>query len=116
MGEPDSTKLTKRQFITKIYRKTGYTREMSKKIYDAFMNTLLDELFAGNEVILTGFGTFSLKPHKGHKVRFSEKGEISDYLILKFTTSEMLIHRLRESSPELIEKIVNSQKDKQKEE
>ena len=89
---------------------------MSKNIYNAFMNTLLDEIFAGNEVVLTGFGTFSLKPHKGHKVRFSDKDEINDYLILKFTTSEMLIHKLRESSPELMEKVTNSQKSKQKEE
>lgn len=98
-------KITKRPFIASLCTKKGYDVKEASEIYELFMDTLIEEILDGNEVTLTGFGNFILKYHKGHKIQFSQKTAIDDYLTLKFTASNILNNRLRALNPELTSKI-----------
>ena len=112
-----NSKITKRPFITKLCEKKGYTAKEASDIYELFMDTLIEELFKGNEVTLTGFGNFALKLHKGHKIRFSQNENISEYLTLKFTASHTLNKKLREpDNQKLIKKIKAAEEKKNKSE
>ena len=103
-------KTTKRPFITRLCEKKGCTVKEASVIYEMFIATLMDEILAGNKVILTGFGDFMLKSHKGHKIRFSKNDVIDEYLTLKFSASNTLNRQLRESSNDLLETVKNYEK------
>ena len=110
MNNMDSnTKITKRPFITKLAEKKEYSPKEASDIYELFIDTLVSEVLKGNEVMLTGFGSFSLKCHKGHPIKFikKEKSQINEYLVLKFTASNTLSKKLRkcENNKILIAKI-----------
>lgn len=98
-------KVSKRLFIEKISKKKNCTPEEAVDIYESFMEVLTDEILKGNEVILTGFGNFTLKYHKGHRIHFSDKKSIGEYLTLRFSSSNVLNSKLREPNSKLMEKI-----------
>lgn len=105
-------KTTKQPFIihlrNKMRNKKDCTTREASEIYDIFIATLMDEILAGHKVVLTGFGNFTLKIHKGHKIRFTENSDnMNDYLTLKFTSSNTLCKTLR--SDELLKKVLISQ-------
>ena len=100
----NNAKITKRQFIAKIQERNVCNAEDATHIYESFMGVLTESILEGQEVILTGFGNFILKPHKGHKVCFANEGEsINDYLTLKFSTSNVFNRKLRYVEPSMIE-------------
>lgn len=95
MEDTTATKISKRPFIVAL-RKQGYTFEKATNLYNTFMNTLIAEIMSGKEVSLTGFGSFTLKHHKGHPVSFKgSKETVNDYLTLKFSASHTFSKRLR---------------------
>lgn len=69
-------KITKDELINAITQKTGIV----KKTVTDVLNTLLDEitktLQTGKDVVLTGFGTFSLSRRKARTGRNPKTGEI----------------------------------------
>lgn len=89
-------KITKRPFILKMKKQGKYSVKKMAEMYEVFVKTLTEELIAGNEVVLTGFGTFTVKYHKGHKTGFEEKTPSEDYLVVKFTAADSLKDRLNE--------------------
>lgn len=103
-------KVTKRPFIAKLAEK-GYTLKEASDIYKAFVDSLIEEVLKGNEVMLTGFGRFSLKLHKGHPIKFTDT-PMPDYLVLKFVASNTLSKNLRthENNENLIKNIKNQNK------
>ena len=108
-------KITKRLFIAKIQEKNVCNVEDATYIYESFMNVLTDCILEGREVILTGFGNFILKPHKGHKFCFSNDDKINDYITLKFSTSNVFNRNLRCVDPITIVKGTNNTESIQKE-
>ena len=108
MGSKKRAKTSKRSFIIKMSNKCGLTVAEAYDVYDAFMKTLVDEILSGKDVIFTGFGTFTLKPHKGHKIRFSDKESINDYLTLKFAVSNAFNKQIKNIDDTLKAKIANS--------
>ncbi len=86
----NNKKITKRQFISKISKKGKCKYREAAEIYKLFLDTLTEEILAGNQVILSGFGVFELKPHRGHEVRFSEKTNCDEYYVLGFSASKSL--------------------------
>ncbi len=86
----NNIKITKRQFIAKISKKGKCKYREAAEIYKLFLDTLTEEILAGNQVILNGFGVFELKPHRGHEVRFSEKTNCDEYYVLGFRASKSL--------------------------
>ncbi len=57
--------MNKTELIAAIAEQAGLTKDAAKKAVDAFTAVVTDELVAGNEVALVGFGTFAV----------SERGE-----------------------------------------
>lgn len=94
-------KITKRTFIELLEKKIAEMNNdalSAEDIYELFMETLTDEILKGNNVTLTGFGNFELKPHGGHTVHFSaETKKIDSYLTLRFYPSNVFNKRLRDS-------------------
>lgn len=71
-------------------------------IYDTFVNCTKDVVYSGKDLSLTGFGSFTLKLHKGHPVQFENPDEandgrvkVGDYVVLKFTASDVLMNDVR---------------------
>ncbi len=86
----NNIKITKRQFIAKISKKGKCKYREADEIYKLFLDTLTEEILAGNQVILSGFGVFELKSHRGNEVRFSEKTNCDEYYVLGFRASKSL--------------------------
>ncbi|HRY63120.1 MAG TPA: HU family DNA-binding protein [Patescibacteria group bacterium] len=53
--------MNKASLIDKITEKTGVERRLVLQVLDAFEATVIERLKAGDEVTLTGFGTFIAK-------------------------------------------------------
>lgn len=99
------TKVTKKPFIAKIASKKGCDIKEATKIYQLFIDTLIEELMTGNEVVLTGFGSFSTKIHRGHEVIFGGNKHMDDYIILKFKVAHTFKERLRNPDSKLLDKL-----------
>ena len=102
-------KIKKADVLQAVADKTNMPIGDVEKVYDAFINEIESMTLSGKDVVLKGFGTFSLKMHKGHPVQvdFNKKrdgGEsksISDYVVFKFSSSQGFTERLREKYAEL---------------
>lgn len=89
-------KISKKHFLAAVARDNGMSVETITKAWDAIVKGLHDQLAAGNTVSLTGFGAFYLQNHKGHPVQFEGRAVIQDYIVMKFSTSDVLNKRFRD--------------------
>lgn len=95
MGQ-NRQKINKNDFLQLVSNRTGKEVAVVKEVYDAIVEQMKESVCAGCDVSLTGFGSFALKKHKGHPVQFEAKSDIvSDYYVLKFTVSDVLMSRIR---------------------
>lgn len=53
--------MTKAEIVAEISKQTGVEREEALKIVEAFMVTVKDQIAAGEDIFLRGFGTFTTK-------------------------------------------------------
>lgn len=73
--------------------------DTTRKVYEAFIDALVDKLMDGYRIGLTGFGTFYLQRHKGHPVQFDDKKTaIDDYNVMKFSASGLIKRRLNKKN------------------
>ena len=90
------SKINKNEFFDRISKKHDIDVETIRTVYDAMVNELTDIVCEDRSLSLTGFGTFSLKSHKGHPVQFEAKtNKVEDYKVLKFTASDVLMLHIR---------------------
>lgn len=52
--------MNKTELVAAIAEKAGVTKDAAKKMVDAFQDVVIDELVAGGNVALVGFGTFEV--------------------------------------------------------
>jgi len=52
--------MTKVELIAAVAEKAGFTKKDSKEFLNAFIDVVKDEVVAGGEVALSGFGTFTI--------------------------------------------------------
>ena len=88
-------KISKKKFLTSVALRSGMSVNDITKAYDAIIAGIYDELSKGNTISLTGFGSFYLQKHKGHPVQFEGKLAIPDYIVMKFSASDVLNKRFR---------------------
>lgn len=88
-------KISKKHFLAAVARDNGMSVENITKAWNAIEKELHDQLAAGKTVSLTGFGSFYLQNHKGHPVQFEGRAAIQDYIVMKFSTSDVLNKRFR---------------------
>lgn len=53
--------MTKAEIVAEISKQTGVEREKALKIIEAFMVTVKEQVVAGEDIFLRGFGTFTTK-------------------------------------------------------
>lgn len=86
------TRVTKKEFLTAVARRTGMPAKAVNEVYAAMTEELLDTVSSGRDLLLTGFGRFYARTHAGHSVQFAggkngEPAVIEPYKVLKFSAS-----------------------------
>lgn len=89
--EPDA-RVSKRVFLSRVARRSGYSNEVVKGVYSAMVEELMHIVRSGGSLMLTGFGKFYPQPHHGHRVQFATDSEgnpkvIENYTVLKFSAT-----------------------------
>lgn len=102
MEQNKTEKIPKRKFIDLMcervqdpespYQKV--TKKQIKEFYELFIQTLMDELIKGNDVILYRLGVFKLKIYKGHKA-FVPEFDDEDYVHLCFEPAKQFSQNMR---------------------
>lgn len=89
-------KVNKNELLESIAKKNNMPIADVKRHHEAFVEEVKNIVCSGQDLSLTGFGTFSLKKHKGHPVQFEAKSDtVQDYVVLKFAASDVLMSRIR---------------------
>ena len=95
--------MCREQLIIAISASTGLKRSEIRAVLDAFQQLTAETLSNGEQVVLSGFGTFSLKsrnPRIGRNPHTGEPVEIPSRVIPSFTPSDMLRTRISGESSE----------------
>lgn len=89
-------KVNKNDFFERVAKRSGTNIKAVKQIYEAIVDEITSIVCEGDNLSLTGFGTFSLKTHAGHPVQFkSDLKNVDAYSVLKFTASDVLMMKIR---------------------
>jgi len=67
--------LTKRELIEVVAKKANLTNKASRDSIQAFINSIRDALKRGEKVVITGFGTFSVRQRVERIGRNPKTGE-----------------------------------------
>jgi nucleoid DNA-binding protein len=67
--------VTKKDLIEVVAKKANLTNKASKDAVKVFLNSIRDSLKRNEKVVLTGFGTFSVRSRKARKGRNPKTGE-----------------------------------------
>ncbi|KYH30656.1 HU family DNA-binding protein [Neomoorella mulderi] len=67
--------MTKETLVKAVAAKAGTTQKEAARALDAFCEAVRDALAAGEEVKITGFGSFSVKERSARKGRDPRTGE-----------------------------------------
>ncbi len=85
--------LTKAQIIEEIRTKNGLTRKQSTETVEAFLETIKKTLESDEDVLISGFGKFSVKHKAERKGRNPATGEdmmLAPRKVVTFRCSEKL--------------------------
>jgi len=66
--------MTKAELVAKIADKIGTSKAQAEASMNAILETIQEELAAGNKLTLTGFGTFSVSERKARTGRTPRTG------------------------------------------
>lgn len=66
--------MTKNDLIEIVAKKTNLTNKASRDAVQTFLNTIQDSLKRGERVVITGFGTFSIRTRKARIGRNPKTG------------------------------------------
>lgn len=67
--------VTTKELVVLVAKKANLPKRAAKDAVKVFMNGIRDSLKRGEKVVLTGFGTFSLRSRKAKKGRNPKTGE-----------------------------------------
>lgn len=67
--------VTKKELIELVAKKGNLTNKASKQAVKVFLDGIRDSLKRGEKVVITGFGTFSVRARKERKGRNPKTGE-----------------------------------------
>ena len=68
--------VTKKELIELVAKKGNLTNKAAKESVKVFLNGIRDSLKRGEKVVITGFGTFSVRSRKARKGRNPKTGEL----------------------------------------
>jgi integration host factor subunit alpha len=67
--------LTKAQIIETLFAKGGLTKKESAQVIDTFLDLIKQSLQNGEDVLISGFGKFSVKEKQARRGRNPQTGE-----------------------------------------
>jgi len=68
--------MTKRQLIDQVARKAHLTKKAATESIEVFLSEIGRVLAKGEKVVLSGFGTFQVKPMKGKTVKIPKTDKL----------------------------------------
>jgi DNA-binding protein HU-beta len=89
--------MTKNELADKVAERTGLAGSQARQVLEATIETVADELAAGGEVALAGFGKFSVSHRAARQGRNPATGEtinIAASKAAKFSAASALKSRL----------------------
>lgn len=90
--------MTKKELIEVVAKKANLTNKAAKDSVQATLNTIRDSLKRGEKVVITGFGTFSVRkraPRPGRNPKTGEKIVIAARKAPGFTPGKTLKRIIR---------------------
>lgn len=91
--------MNKAGLIEKIAVETAVTKKQAEDMVEAMVSTIIAELKAGNEVTITGFGTFMAKSRHArggvNPQKPTERIQIPQVTVAKFKTGKTLKDALK---------------------
>ncbi len=91
--------MNKAALIEKIAAEAAVTKKQAEDMIEGLVKIIIDELKAGNEVTITGFGTFMAKTRHArggvNPQRPSERIQIPEVKVAKFKTGKTLKDALK---------------------
>jgi len=91
--------MNKASLIERIAAEAAVSKKDSEKMIDSLVKIIIDELKAGNEVTITGFGTFLARTRHArggvNPQKPSERIEIPEVKVAKFKTGKTLKDALK---------------------
>lgn len=91
--------MNKTELIEALAERTGLAKSESEKMVNAFVDTITEQLVAGNEVTLTGFGTYMAKRREArmgvNPQNPSQKIQIPAVTVPKFKAGKSLKDALK---------------------
>ena len=88
---------TRKDLSIKIYKKLGFSKNISSKIVDNFFETLVSEIIESNKIKISSFGTFSTlnkKERVGRNPKTKIEAKIFSRKVVKFKPSLILKGKL----------------------
>lgn len=85
--------MTKRELVDIVARKAHLTKKAAEEAVDVFLNEIGRTLAKGEKVLLSGFGTFQVKPMKGKTVKIPNTDKlvtIKPHRLPRFTPGKRL--------------------------
>jgi DNA-binding protein HU-beta len=90
--------MTKRDLIDLVARKANLTNKASRDAVEGMFGAIRDSLKRGEKVVLTGFGTFSVRSRASRKGRNPRTGDVISIAARKtpgFTAGKSLKRAIR---------------------
>ena len=88
---------TRRDLSNQIYKKLGFSKNLSSTIVDDFFETIINEVIKNNKVKISSFGTFSIlnkKERVGRNPKTKVLAKITSRKVVKFRPSLLLKNKL----------------------
>lgn len=98
----ESDSLTKAQLAELLFDHIGLNKREAKEMVDAFFELIVQQLVAGNDVKLSGFGNFQIRtkaPRPGRNPRTGESVPIDARRVVTFHASSKLKEQVQDGPP-----------------
>ncbi len=97
----ESPALTKAHLAELLYENIGLNKREAKDMVDAFFELMVQQLIAGTDVKITGFGNFQIrtkKPRPGRNPRTGEAIAIAARRVVTFHASNKLKDQIQDEA------------------
>lgn len=96
-------RVTRTKYLAQVADRVDLPKSIVSKVYHGMVEELYETVLSGDRLVLTGFGAFELQKHAGHMSYFNNKeNNIDPYLLLRFSTADSFIERIRENGSDLL--------------
>lgn len=89
--------ITKKELVNRIATKTGQTKVITKQVIQMFLDSIIDELGAGNRLEFREFGVFEIKKRAARTAqnpRTLQKVDVPAKRVVKFKVGRLMKERV----------------------